>query len=124
MACTFGPLVPWDPANNPKRMKGWDSEQDVWELYHFDEDFSQANDLAADYPDKLAAMKNAIHGAWPKTTRICRSAVRSGRGFTPKTSCKSPYTKWTFTGNTRRMPEFTAPGLGKRNNTVDIELDV
>jgi len=31
-------------------------DQDKWELYHLDEDFSEANDLAEDYPEKLAEM--------------------------------------------------------------------
>ena len=33
----------------------WD--KDKWELYNLDEDFSQANDLAATNPKKLAEMK-------------------------------------------------------------------
>jgi len=32
-------------------------DQDKWELYHVAEDFSQANDVAADHPDKLKAMQ-------------------------------------------------------------------
>jgi arylsulfatase len=35
----------------------------------------------------------------------------------------SPYKSWTFDGTTTRMPEFTAPGLGKKSNTVTIELE-
>lgn len=33
-------------------------EDDVWELYHVDEDFSQANDLAASNPEKLQELKD------------------------------------------------------------------
>ncbi len=32
-------------------------ESDKWELYHVDKDFSQANDLAADNPEKLAELQ-------------------------------------------------------------------
>ncbi len=32
-------------------------EQDVWELYHTDEDFSESRDLAAEYPEKLEELK-------------------------------------------------------------------
>ena len=32
-------------------------EEDKWELYHVEEDFSQANDLAASNPEKLAEMQ-------------------------------------------------------------------
>jgi len=31
-------------------------EDDVWELFHVEEDFSESNDLAAEHPDKLAEL--------------------------------------------------------------------
>ncbi len=31
-------------------------DDDVWELYHLDEDFSENADLAADQPERLASM--------------------------------------------------------------------
>ena len=36
---------------------GWDPDKDRWELYNLDEDFSEANDLAAKHPEKLAELK-------------------------------------------------------------------
>jgi arylsulfatase A-like enzyme len=47
-------LVPWawSYGNSPNTY-----EQDRWELYNLDEDFSQAHDLAARYPQKLKAMR-------------------------------------------------------------------
>lgn len=32
-------------------------DEDVWELYHIDEDFSEANNLADEYPEKLEELK-------------------------------------------------------------------
>jgi arylsulfatase len=32
-------------------------EKDKWELYHLDEDFSEAKVLAAKHPEKLAELK-------------------------------------------------------------------
>ncbi len=54
-ACTFGPLYPWIPAQ--KGLDKWDSKADVWELYNLNEDFSQANNLAAQEPERLEKMK-------------------------------------------------------------------
>jgi arylsulfatase len=34
-------------------------ENDVWELYHVDEDFSESNNLAEKYPEKLEQLKKA-----------------------------------------------------------------
>ena len=35
----------------------WDPDKDKWELYNIDEDFSEANDLAAEQPEKLAELQ-------------------------------------------------------------------
>jgi arylsulfatase len=44
--------IPWDGAAKLPNLK-----DDVWELYNVDEDFSQANNLAQQYPEKLAALQ-------------------------------------------------------------------
>ncbi|MGP0067378.1 MAG: arylsulfatase [Isosphaeraceae bacterium] len=56
-ACAFGPFVPWDTPSTAARLKGWDANKDVWELYDLSKDFSQADDLATSEPDRLARMK-------------------------------------------------------------------
>jgi arylsulfatase len=43
--------IPWLMVQNPPL------EEDVWELYHVDEDFSQATNLAAQNPSKLAELQ-------------------------------------------------------------------
>ena len=41
----------------PPGIREWTPDKDVWELYNLEEDWSQANDLAAKMPEKLAQMK-------------------------------------------------------------------
>ncbi len=123
MACTFGPLYPWDPAGNPARMKGWNSENDVWELYNLTNDFSQAHDLAAAQPERLEKMKQDFLVAATDNKDLPIGGAIWTR-IHPEDVVATKYTSWTFGPNTRRMPEFTAPGLGKKNNRVEIELEV
>ena len=52
MASTFGPRVPWLPGL-PPGIQEWTPDNDRWELYHLDEDWSQAHDLAAQMPEKV-----------------------------------------------------------------------
>ena len=40
-----------------RHRKGADPEMDVWELYHLDEDFAEARDLAIQEPERLERMK-------------------------------------------------------------------
>ena len=56
-AGTFGPFIPWDTPGSVERVNNWDANKDVWELYDLRNDFSQADDLAAKNPKKLAEMK-------------------------------------------------------------------
>ena len=53
-----------DPVGRSRRRRWrgslpavYDPEQDTWELYYLPDDFSQANDLAAEHPEKLAELK-------------------------------------------------------------------
>ena len=57
MASTFGPRVPW-VTGVPPGIFEWTPDKDTWELYNLEEDWTQANDLAGELPEKLAEMKD------------------------------------------------------------------
>jgi arylsulfatase A-like enzyme len=42
---------------SPPGIQEWTPDKDVWELYNLEDDWSQANDLAAKMPEKLAQLK-------------------------------------------------------------------
>jgi arylsulfatase len=120
-ACTFGPLIPW--VNAQKGLGDWDSAKDVWELYDLTTDFSQSLDLASENPAKLDELKTLF-----LTEAEKNKAFPIGAGIWlrlhPEDALSSPYKSWNFDGSTIRMPEFTAPGLGKKSNTVTMEVEV
>lgn len=121
-AGTFGPFVPWIPGGGAG-LKSWNPESDVWELYHLTEDFTQAKDLGKEYPEKLEELKEVFLAEAEKNKDF---PIGGGNWLRlhPEDVLKSPYTSWTFNQSTRRMPEFSAPGLGKLNNKVVIDLEV
>ena len=59
-ACTKLDKLPWDfaPATLTRFApgSGWDPKSDVWELYYLPDDFSQARNIAADHPEKVAEL--------------------------------------------------------------------
>ena len=123
MASTTGPRLPWVPGM-PAGIQTWTPDDDDWELYNLDEDWSQSNDLSGKHPEKLAAMKElfAIEAAKNKVLPI-------GGGLWiaplhPELRISPPYTQWEFTGDTFRVPEFCAPALGNKPNVVMIEMKV
>jgi len=121
-AAAFGPFIPWDAAGSSAGMAKWDADKDRWELYNLNDDFSQARDLADQNPKKLAELKKEFdkqakdNKAWP---------IGAGTWLRihPEDRLASPYTSWTFSDQTRRMPEFTAPGLGRQNSRVVIDAE-
>jgi arylsulfatase len=123
IASAFGPRTPWLPGL-PKAVLEWTPDKDKWELYNLDEDWSQANDLAAKLPAKLDEMKELF---LVELTRNSGLPVGGGLWvpvFHPELRLKPPYTSWTFPGAITRMPEFAAPALGNTPNVVTVEADV
>ena len=123
MASAFGPRAPWIPGN-PPGIHEWTPDQDQWELYHLDEDWSQAHDVAAEMPDKLAVLKDIF------SIEAARNSVYPIGGglwvpvFHPELRVSTPYREWNLTGDVIRMPEFCAPALGNRANVVTLDVDM
>lgn len=123
IASAFGPRIPWLPGL-PPGIREWTPDNDKWELYNLEEDWTQANDLASKMPEKLAQMKELF------AIEAARNNVYPVGGglytvvFHPEQRISTPYKEWTFTGDVTRMPEFTAPALGNRPNHVTIDADI
>jgi hypothetical protein len=122
-ACTFGPFVPWDTPSTAARLKGWDANKDVWELYDLSKDFSQAEDLATKEPERLAKLKD-LFLAEAKANKALPIGGGLWTRFHPEDMITSPYKTWRFDATTTRMPEFSAPALGKRSNQVTFDVEV
>jgi arylsulfatase len=111
-------LVPWLPG--APGLADWDSARDRWELYDLRHDFSEADDLAAREPKRLAAMQK-VFDQQARVNKVYPLGAGIWLRLHPEDRIKSPYTHWDFDGATRRMPEFSAPGLGRENSTVTID---
>jgi len=120
LAATFGPLVPWLPG--APGLTQWDSAKDKWELYQVSEDFSEANDLAAKEPQRLASLQKTFDEQ-AKANKVYPLGAGIWLRLHPEDRIKSPYTSWRFDATTTRMPEFTAPGVGRESNTVTIDAE-
>ncbi|MAT13933.1 MAG: arylsulfatase [Planctomyces sp.] len=118
MASTFGPRIPWKAGLVD--LSKWDPRDDVWELYNLEEDWSQANDLAAEMPEKLRDMKELFLIESVKNKNLPIGGGLWTVALHPEDKPATPYTEWTFTGDITRMPESSAPSLGNRDNTVTL----
>ena len=121
VAATFGPLVPWLPG--APGLVEWDSAKDKWELYNITRDFSEADDLAAKEPQRLAELKKTF-GQLADDNKVYPLGAGIWLRLHPEDRIKTPYTSWQFDATTTRMPEFTAPGIGHENNTVTVDAEL
>jgi len=109
----------------PKGVKEWSPLTDKWELYNIDEDWSQANDLAASNPKKLEEMKALFILESTKNKNLpIGGGLWSTAMFHPEDAPASPLTEWTFDEPLAGMPESAAPKLGKNSNLVTMEVTV
>ena len=106
-AAAFGPRNPWDPAHN--RFRGWDPDEDQWELYDLRVDYSQAHDLAEVHPDKLAELRAKFdeHAEANQAFPIGGGLLTSV--FRPDLMKSTTLSEWTFGGDDDRVVEAMAP---------------
>lgn len=121
IASAFGPRIPWLPVT--PGIATWTPDRDTWELYNLEEDFSQANDLASKYPEKVAAMKELF---MIESARNMNLPVGGGLWvmYHPEDAPRNMANEFHFTGDINRMPEFTAPKIGTFPHTAQMELNV
>lgn len=117
VACSrFG--APWE------RSPADDFTKAPWELYHVDEDFSQAVDLAAKNPQKLRQLQ-AKFLEEAKKYGVLPLDPRASERMDPKLRVAgAPPTRWTYHGNHVWLPEPIGPQLFPRGHTCTAELVV
>jgi arylsulfatase A-like enzyme len=120
-AAAFGPLVPWLTVS--PGLATWDPSKDTWELYDLQHDFSQANDLAAREPAKLAEMK-ALFLKEAEANKVFPIGAGIWTRLHPEDRVKVPYKHWAFDATMTRLPEFAAPGLGRESTDVVVDVEV
>ena len=113
----------WVPGL-PKGIREWTPDNDKWELYNLDEDWSQAHDLADKMPQKLAEMKDLFLIEFARNNGFPIGGGLWIPIFHPELRKSPPYTEWTFPGEITRMPEFCAPALGNKPNVVTIDAEI
>lgn len=102
----------------------WD--EDEWELYHVAEDFSEANDLVAAMPDKLAAMQASFEAGAEKYDVYPfddRGGARLGLPKPPVPGANPDATTYTYYTGAIRIAEPAAPPMKNRSWTLTATLD-
>ena len=126
VACARLDRTPW--RADPEELKkfapgsGWDPDKDKWELYNIDEDFSEANDLAAKHPEKLAELKKLF---WEDAEKYHVTPLLGGLalffGFPPPAAER---TKYVYYPGTENIASGMIPHIYNRSYAISAELDI
>lgn len=126
IACSRLARSPWqiDPAELKKfgPGSGWDPDKDKWELYNLDEDFSEATDLAAKHPEKLAELKKLF---WVEAEMYHVTPLMGGLaqfyGFLPPAAER---TQFIYYPGTENISSGMIPHIYNRSFTITADLEV
>ncbi len=117
--------IPWDLSPETLRRFApgvYDPDQDTWELYYLPDDFSQANDLAAENPEKLAELKELFWEEAEKHKVLPLLAAFSVFfGILPPLPT---ITTHTFHGDVENVAPGMIPRVYGRSYAVEAELSV
>jgi arylsulfatase len=121
MACTTPLRMPWATGVgsevNPDDFK--------WELYNINEDFSQANDLAAKFPDKLKELQAAFEVEAKKfNVYPLDSSMASRIDPAIRPSLTRGRSEFEYFQGMTRIPEGSAPDFKNKSWTIAAEVTV
>jgi arylsulfatase A-like enzyme len=104
--------------------KGTPFDEDQWELYHLDEDFSESHDLAEAEPEKLAELIDAwwaeaeAHGVPPLDDRTIELFGSPPRPGTPHAT-----PSYTYRPPIAHLPSDVAPRIGGRAYRIVADVE-
>ncbi|MCE9625459.1 MAG: sulfatase-like hydrolase/transferase, partial [Deltaproteobacteria bacterium] len=108
----FGPANP-DPLNNQ-----------VLELYDLNTDFSQSQNVADKYPDKVKAMKEMFIAEAKKYQVFPMDASVAARIVAPRPNITAGRTEFVYTHPMVGLPQGDSPMLLNSSYTITADIDV
>lgn len=111
--------LPWETAG-----RGDGFMNAPWELYNVNEDFSQSQDLAKQFPEKVKELQSKfleeakLYDVLPLDPRFSERMDPSLR------VAGKPVTSWNYFGNNVWLPEPIGPKLYPRAHVVSADLEI
>ncbi len=124
-ACARLDKAPWDfsPETLQRFAPGtYDPDEDIWELYYLPNDFSQANNLVSERPDKLKELQDLW---WEEAERNKVLPLLGGMsvffGILPP---MPTITRFSFAGDVQNVQRGMIPRIQGRSYAIEAELEI
>ena len=98
----------------------WKRENDLWELYNLEKDYSQSQDLAKENPEKLAELKAVFDKEATDNLVYPIGAGLYTALYNSSEMPSSPLTEWSFFEGQSRIPEAIAPKFASGRSTLAV----
>jgi arylsulfatase len=108
--------IPWPTEKNAFNAG---PEPKPWELYHLDEDFSQAHDVAAQYPDKVKELEALFDSEARRNHVYPLEPLRDGVPF-----ITNGKTSFLYRSGQQQIPASSAPRVSQRAHVITAELNI
>jgi arylsulfatase len=113
-------------ATHPPAPSSWGHfSADTWELYHLDEDRSQAKNVAAQYPEKLEELKNLW---WVEAGRYNGLPLEDRTAVeiltTPRPQISKPRDRYVYYPDVADVPEAVAVNVRNRSYSILAEVEL
>jgi hypothetical protein len=121
IACTTPANLPWETSTGtpPDVITGY-----KWELYNLKEDYSQANDLAAQMPDKLKEMQDRFYAEAKKYDVLPLDNSSLARFLTPRPSPTAGRKVFEYSGVLTNVPASCAPNILAKDFTIEAQVEI
>ena len=116
-AVTYHGRLPWESDAK------WSFDEDKWELYNVEEDFSECHDLSEKHPDKLRQLvelwwaEAGKYNVLPLDDRITTRLIVARGGVKERTS-------YTYYPGTVRLPPQNQPHTKNRSHRITAEVEI
>jgi arylsulfatase len=111
---------PWEPNRGD-----FSPDKQKWELYNIDDDFTQANDLAAKYPDKLRQLQDTW---WVEAAKYSvlpldwRGTIRMNGELMGRPSLTAGRKSMVYHEGVNGLPDAAAPPMLNKSWTITADV--
>jgi arylsulfatase A-like enzyme len=121
VACTTPPIAPWVSVADPVDIiEGYE-----WELYNIDEDFSESNNVAKQYPDKLRELQRLFYIEAVKFDVLPLDNSKVERlDVNNRPSLTRGRDEFTYYEGMTRIPEGSAPDFKNKSFGISAVVEI